>query len=168
VQRLIAHTEPVFAVAVNPAHPEILATGGGDDVGYLWRVGQPQPAFKLEGHSDTVSTIAFSADGSMLASGSLDGSVRVWHVPTGALAVALEGPTQGINWICWHVRGAVLLAGSEDATAWMWKLPEGSDADLLGALGLGLVRLLRQQWALGAHWLRGWQRARVESAHRYR
>jgi|EP00900_Chrysochromulina_parva_P010183 ribosome assembly protein SQT1 len=133
VQRLIAHTEPVFAVAVNPAHPEILATGGGDDVGYLWRVGQPQPAFKLEGHSDTVSTIAFSADGSMLASGSLDGSVRVWHVPTGALAVALEGPTQGINWICWHVRGAVLLAGSEDATAWMWKLPEGSVMQIFSA-----------------------------------
>lgn len=126
VQQLAIHTEPVFAVAVNPAQPEILATGGGDDVGYIWRAGQPQPAFKLEGHADTVSSLAFSADGSMLASAGLDGSVRVWHVATGALAAALDGPTQGINWVAWHTRGTVLLAGSEDATAWMWKLPEGS------------------------------------------
>jgi len=133
VQQLAIHTEPVFAVAVNPAQPEILATGGGDDVGYIWRAGQPQPAFKLEGHADTVSSLAFSADGSMLASAGLDGSVRVWHVATGALAAALDGPTQGINWVAWHTRGTVLLAGSEDATAWMWKLPEGSVMQIFSA-----------------------------------
>ena len=133
VQQLIAHTEPVFAVAVNPTQPEILATGGGDDVGYMWRVGQSHPALRLDGHADTVSSLAFSADGSLLASAGLDGSVRVWNVATGALVVALEGPTQGINWVCWHTRGTVLLAGSEDATAWMWELPEGSVMQIFSA-----------------------------------
>ena len=133
VMQLAVHTEPVFAVAVCTAAPEIFASGGGDDVGYLWRTGQPAPAFKLEGHTDTVSALGFSADGSMLASGGLDGTVRVWQVATGALVVALEGPTQGINWLAWHTRGAVLLAGSEDATAWMWKLPEGSVMQIFSA-----------------------------------
>ena len=133
VQQLTTHTEPVFAVAVNATHPEIFATGGGDDVAYLWRVGQPTPVIKLEGHTDTVSSLAFSSDGTLLATAGLDGQVRVWEAATGRLVVALEGATQGINWICWHARGAVLLAGSEDATAWMWKLPEGTVMQIFSA-----------------------------------
>ena len=59
VQQLQAHTGPVFAVAVNAAKPEIVATGGGDDVGYMWRVGQPTPLCKLEGHTDTISALGW-------------------------------------------------------------------------------------------------------------
>ena len=133
-QRLLAHAEPVFSVAVNAAHPEMLATGGGDDVAHLWRLGTEAPAFRLEGHTDTVGALAFSMDGSLLATGGLDGTVRVWQANAGTLIGApLEGPTQGINWVAWHPRGAVLLAGSEDATAWMWKLPEGSVMQIFSA-----------------------------------
>lgn len=133
VQQLTIHTEPVYSVAVNAARPELLATGGGDDVGYLWHAGQSQPIGKLEGHTDTIAALGFSADGTLLASAGLDGAIRVWDVVNGKLVVALEGPTQGINWLCWHARGAVLLAGSEDATAWMWKLPEGTVMQIFSA-----------------------------------
>lgn len=133
VAQLTAHTEPVFAVAINTAQPEMFASGGGDDVAYLWRLGQAEPACKLLGHTDTVGAMGFSADGALLATGGLDGSVRVWHAATGALAAELEGPTQGINWLAWHGRGQVLLAGSEDATTWMWKLPEGSVMQIFSA-----------------------------------
>lgn len=133
VQQLSAHTEPVFAVAVNAAHPELLATGGGDDVAHLWRTGQPAPLCQLTGHTDSISALAFSADGTMLASAGLDGTVRVWNAQNGALVVALEGPSQGVTWLSWHTRGAVLLAGSEDATSWMWKLPEGNVMQIFSA-----------------------------------
>lgn len=133
VLQLTAHSAPVYAVAVNAAQPELLATGGGDDVAHIWRLGKAAPEWRLEGHTDTVGALAFSADGALLASGGLDGAVRVWHAATGALAVALEGPTQGITWLAWHDRGAVLLAGSEDATAWMWKLPEGTVMQIFSA-----------------------------------
>ena len=133
VQQLTAHTEPVFAVTINAARPEMIATGGGDDTAFLWRAGEAVPAHRLEGHTDTVSSIGFSADGTLLATAGLDGTIRVWDAATGALVIALEGPTQGINWICWHHRGSVLLAGSEDATAWMWKLPEGTVMQIFSA-----------------------------------
>ena len=133
VQTLSAHTQPVFAVAVNSAQPQMLATGGGDDVAYLWHIGQPAPAYRLEGHADTISAVGFSADGTLLASAGLDGVVRVWSTANGALVAALEGPTQGIAWLSWHTRGLVLLAGSEDATAWMWKLPEGAVMQIFSA-----------------------------------
>lgn len=133
VQQLTAHTEPVFAVSVNAARPEMVVTGGGDDVAYLWRAGESVPIHRLEGHTDTVSSVGFSADGTMLATAGLDGTVRVWDPATGALLIALEGPTQGVNWLQWHARGGVLLAGSEDATAWMWKLPEGTVMQIFSA-----------------------------------
>ena len=133
VQQLTLHTSAVFAVAVNAANPFFFATGGGDDVGYLWRLGLAEPIARLQGHNETISSIGFSVDGNYLATGGLDGVVRVWTADTGAPVVALEGPTQGINWVAWHSRGAVLLAGSEDATAWMWKVPEGSVMQIFSA-----------------------------------
>ena len=134
MHQLRAHSEPVFSVAINGAHPEQVATGGGDDTAYLWRLDAPDaPAHKLDGHTDTVSCMAFNADGSLLATGGLEGTVRVWSAATGELVVALEGPSQGVNWLNWHNRGNVLLAGSEDSTSWMWKLPEGSVMQIFSA-----------------------------------
>lgn len=51
----------------------------------------------LEGHGDSVSSLAFSSDGQLLASGSLDGLVQVWDTVTGSLKGALEGPGGGIE-----------------------------------------------------------------------
>eukprot|EP00965_Chrysotila_dentata_P088376 2918956-Pleurochrysis_carterae.AAC.1 len=133
VSQLSAHTSSVFSVAVNAAQPQLFATGGGDDLAYMWQLGSADPVCKLSGHTDTVSCLAYSSDGQMLATGGLDGNVRVWAVPSGELIISLDGPTQGINWLCWHNRGAVLLTGSEDATAWMWKLPEGNAMQIFSA-----------------------------------
>jgi len=134
IAQLIAHSAPVYAVAVNAVRSTCFATGGGDDVVRLWDTADlGAPAHTLRGHSETISALAFSADGELLASAGLDGMVRVWAAATGGEVASLEGPTQGMNWLCWHHRGQVLLAGSEDATAWMWKLPEGSVMQIFSA-----------------------------------
>ena len=68
MHQLRSHTEPVFSVAINGVRPEQVATGGGDDTAYLWRLDAPNaPAHKLDGHTDTVACMAFNADGSLLA-----------------------------------------------------------------------------------------------------
>lgn len=48
------------------------------------------------GHSDSVSSLAFSYDGKFLASGSMDGIVQVWDV-YGNLSSVLNGPNGGIE-----------------------------------------------------------------------
>ncbi len=38
VIRLVAGADAVFAVAWNPAQPDMAASGGGDDKAYIWKV----------------------------------------------------------------------------------------------------------------------------------
>ncbi|KAF1985343.1 acetyl-CoA synthetase-like protein [Aulographum hederae CBS 113979] len=96
------HKDSIFCIAQHPLIPRLVATGGGDDVGYVWLVPQekekpllprsyesdPQPVerkseetlTKLDGHEDSIAAITFSApDGKFLCTAGLDGKIRVWQ-----------------------------------------------------------------------------------------
>ncbi|KAG2401716.1 hypothetical protein LR48_Vigan02g196300 [Vigna angularis] len=120
VHKFTAHTGELYSVASSPTDAALVATGGGDDRGFLWKIGQGDWAFELQGHEESVSSLAFSYDGQRLASGSLDGTIKVWDVSGNLEGKKLEGPGGGIEWLSWHPRGHILLAGSEDFTIWMW------------------------------------------------
>ena len=78
VQQFTGHEGHVYAIAVHPTAP-VAASGGGDDVGYIWNLTDGETIVKLTGHSDSVSAIAFSSDGEMVSTGGMDGRVRVWR-----------------------------------------------------------------------------------------
>ncbi|RVW78082.1 Angio-associated migratory cell protein [Vitis vinifera] len=103
-----------------PMDARLVATGGGDDKGFIWKIFDGDWAFELGGHKDSVCSLDFSADGQLLASGSFDGFVKIWDASSGDLKGTLEGPGGGIEWVRWHPRGHLVLAGSEDCTVWMW------------------------------------------------
>ncbi|KAF2143659.1 uncharacterized protein K452DRAFT_307051 [Aplosporella prunicola CBS 121167] len=103
-----AHKDSIFSIAQHPTNPAIVATGGGDDVGYIfevkvkeqerpplpasWSGSQAgdasaqsereglQPLLKLEGHSDSLVAIAFTQPaGEYVVSGGMDGRLRAWR-----------------------------------------------------------------------------------------
>jgi ribosome assembly protein SQT1 len=94
-------------------------SGGGDDKSYLWRCDTGEMLKCLDGHTDSVTSVAFSCDGRYVASAGMDGKVRVWNAETGDFCVAVDGPDEVI-WIDWHPKGNILLAGASDSTIWMW------------------------------------------------
>ncbi|KAG4910666.1 Angio-associated migratory cell protein [Glycine soja] len=120
VHKFTAHTGELYSVACSPTDADLVATAGGDDRGFLWKIGQGDWAFELQGHEESVSSLAFSYDGQCLASGSLDGIIKVWDVSGNLEGKKFEGPGGGIEWLRWHPRGHILLAGSEDFSIWMW------------------------------------------------
>ncbi|KAM5573411.1 hypothetical protein ABKV19_013114 [Rosa sericea] len=129
------HSDELYAVICSPTDPTLVATGGKDDRGFLWKIGHGDWAFELQGHKDSVSSLAFSTDGQLLASGSLDGIIQIWDIASGNLKSTLEGPGGGIEWIKWHPRGHVVLAGSEDSAVWMWNADNGSYLNLFSGHG---------------------------------
>ncbi|KAL8141749.1 hypothetical protein V2J09_014781 [Rumex salicifolius] len=133
------HTEEVFAVACSPTDATLVATGGSDDRGFMWKVGQGDWAFELEGHAETISSIAFSYDGQLIASASLDGVIKIWDVTSLRLKHTLEGPGGDIEWIKWHPRGHVILAGSADCTVWMWNADSGAYLHMFSGHGASVT-----------------------------
>ena len=78
IQHFPEHEKSVFAVSMHPTQP-IAASGGEDDLGYLWNVENGETLVKLTGHTDSVIAVAFSSDGELVSTGGMDGKVRVWR-----------------------------------------------------------------------------------------
>ncbi|TCD69348.1 hypothetical protein EIP91_007904 [Steccherinum ochraceum] len=125
-----SHTGSVFAVSTHPSAP-IAASGAEDDFGYIWDYATGAEIVKLTGHTDSVTSTAFSSDGEMIATGGMDGKVRIWRRvgsegwKTWEFLTELQGPDE-VMWLRWHPKGNVLLAGSNDSMVWLWQLPSGN------------------------------------------
>ena len=64
----------------------------------------------LRGHTDAVSRVAFSPDGSMLASGDWDGTIRLWNPTTGE-HIATTGDPDYVNSVAFSPDGSMLASG---------------------------------------------------------
>jgi WD40 repeat protein len=106
----------------------LLAAGNSGQVG----LSQGQPVRTLTGHTDAVTSVAFSPDGRLLASGSGydDKTIKLWEVASGSLVRTLTD-TDIVNSVAFSPDGRLLASGSSDGTIKLWKVATG-----------GLVRTL--------------------------
>jgi WD40 repeat protein len=78
----------------------------------VWDVSTGKVQSVLEGHTDWVTSVAFSSDGTRIVSGSRDQSMRVWDLSTGKVQSVLEGHTRGVSSVAFSSDGTCILLGS--------------------------------------------------------
>ena len=137
MQILEGHTSSINSVAFSPDGSLIASCSGGigpypspmDCTIRVWDaktgalVGSP-----FKGHTNFVTSIAFSPNGELIASGSGDNSIRVWEVNRGVTRQLLAGHTGMVTSVafCPDRTRPLIASGSEDKTIRIWNVKTGA------------------------------------------
>jgi WD40 repeat protein len=98
----------------------------------------PRELVTLNGHEDTVVSLAFSPDGKLLASaGRFDGTARLWDLASGQCLHVLKGhlPRAGnrafVRGVAFSPDGKTLATGGDDDTVRFWDVANGKEVSFL-------------------------------------
>lgn len=91
-------------------------------------------AYTLQGHTQSIRSLAITPDGEILASGSDDKTVKLWQLATGQIIGTLKGHSKSVTSVAMSSDGEILASGSEDKTIKLWQLTTGLQ---IGKLTLG-------------------------------
>jgi WD40 repeat protein len=113
----------------------MLASGSNDNTAKLWDLGTGRELRTVNGHTKSVSSVAFSADGKTLATGSWDKTVKLWDVSSGRELRTLIGHSDLVDAVAFT--GNFLLTGSADATMKLWRIDSNKPLATLISLDKG-------------------------------
>jgi WD40 repeat protein len=105
-----------------------LAAGVGLAASSLVLGEPPQRRDAREGHTDLVTSVAFSPDGKTLASGSHDQTVKLWNVADGTFTATLPRRTGFVRSVAFSPDGKLLASGDMGSMINLWDVAGGKTA----------------------------------------
>ncbi|WP_445627966.1 protein kinase domain-containing protein [Nostoc sp. DSM 114167] len=85
-------------------------------------LGKVSLANTLQGHENSVLSVAISPDGKTIASSGDNGTIKLWNLATGKLIASLKGHFQQVNVVVISPDGKLLVSASDDNTIKIWNL----------------------------------------------
>jgi WD40 repeat protein/serine/threonine protein kinase len=89
----------------------------------IWDLVRRRELFTLQGHPRSVTSLAWSPDGTRLASANGDRTITIWDAATGKERCTLRGhagPGASINCVAWGADGTRLASTSADGLVLVW------------------------------------------------
>ncbi|MCJ1410850.1 hypothetical protein MMC19_004936 [Ptychographa xylographoides] len=148
------HSDSLFCITSHPLISSIIATGGGDDIAYIFSSSTTppllptsyesnpeavrksiEPIAQLKGHTDSVNAVAFTLPrGDFLCTAGLDGRLRAYTTPPSPIQpdykfIAEVQEVEEINWLapCPNPTSPNTIAlGASDGSVWIYTI-EGTD-----------------------------------------
>src|SRR5581483_5167952 len=80
----------------------------------------------LNGHTNTVLSVAFSSDNRKIVSGSRDKSIKIWDADSGSLLNTLNGHTYSVYSVAFSFDSRKIVSGSSDNSIKIWDAVSGS------------------------------------------
>lgn len=128
---ILRHKYAVTSVAVgdSSANPYQVITGGLDNDIRVWDTRKEDTVlFSLRGHTDTITGLRLSPDGSYVLSNAMDNSVRIWDIRPYApfqrcvkvLTGAQHNYEKNLLRCSWSPDGSKVSAGSADRFVYVW------------------------------------------------
>ncbi|MFA6141403.1 MAG: serine/threonine-protein kinase, partial [Hyphomicrobium sp.] len=112
----------IWAVAFT-GDPDRFAAASHDWKVTLWDARQSAaPLQVLDGHENSVQSLAYSPQRLLLASGSADKTVRVWNLDTLDLKRSYRGPRDFVTSVAFSPSGKLLAAGALDGRIQVWSV----------------------------------------------
>lgn len=108
---------------------------GGTGLYFYRRNSLPAHALHiLRGHTNTVTSVNWSPDGTQLASGSRDNTARLWSGASGQSILTYRGHSSAVLTVAWSPNGHLIASGSRDKTVQVWDVT-GTVHNTFGSLG---------------------------------
>ncbi|WP_392533160.1 protein kinase [Nostoc sp. C117] len=99
----------------------------------------------LQGHENSVLSVAISPDGKTIASSGDDRKIKLWNLATGKLISSLNTYAQQVNTVVISPDGKILVSGGDDNNIKIWNLATGKQirtlvghSDSIHALAISL------------------------------
>ncbi len=125
IEKHTGYVRPLSTLDVSPDGAFILAPQCGNLAGLRPRSDFNRPA-RLQAHTGTVNSLAFSSDGTRLASAAggwdvySDNRVILWETQSRAINAVLEGHTASVNAVAFLKGDRQLLSGGADRRIILW------------------------------------------------
>ncbi|BCL37377.1 NB-ARC domain-containing protein [Nostoc sp. MS1] len=131
---LVGHDDWVWSVTFRPFTADdkslLLVSSGADSLIKLWDISTGK-CWNLQGHTQEVYSVHFSADGKTLASSSEDSTIKLWDVKTGKCQQTLLGHSKNIYSVRFSPDGKTLASCGEDRTIRLWDTAQGECLHIL-------------------------------------